>query len=232
MRSLTACAAALVLFVLSRNAEAQRAGYASPDELPPDGVSHLMDVATLGAYARVADPDDAGGLRDVGTFALRSRIYLGRAPNYCAGLDGEIGASNSGLAYGVTGYLVGLGARWDAGNVISLCGGAGLNRYGSAVPLAARFPAELSLALALGPIRPIVWLTPAWTSGSDARKKGASPSFVDELEAGILIRFVEQHRYWSRVSAGGGFALGFSYREFMDTRAFVGLVGFEFAGER
>jgi hypothetical protein len=217
---------------IPRAASAERAAYATPGELGSDGLPHLLDLALLGEYARIADPDEAGGLRDVGTFALRSRLYLGRTVSYCAGVDGEVGGSNAGFVYGLTGYLAGIGTRWGTGNVISLCGGVGLDRFGTALPRATRFPVELSTALSLGPVRPIVWLRPAWISGSEARTDGASISFVDELEAGFLVRLVRQHRYWSRTSAGGGLALGVGYRELVDTRMLSVLVGFDFAGEQ
>jgi hypothetical protein len=231
-QAVIALGSTLIVLAVARPARAQSAAYATPDDLKPEGLSHLLDVAMLGQYSRVADPDAAGGLRDVGVFALRSRFYLWRTVSHCAGLDGEVGASNEGFVYGVTGYLVGLGVRWGAGNVISLCGGVGVDRYGSAVPVAAKFPADLSAAFDLGPIRPILWLRPSWISGSDARQDGATPSFVDELEMGLLVRLSKQHRYWSHTSAGGGLALGVSYRELMDTHAISAMLGFDFAGEQ
>src|SRR5262245_37545681 len=91
--------AAAALGVLSESgvALAQTAEYASPDELKPEGLSHLLDVATLGEYSRVADPDEARGLQDVGVFGLRNRLYLWRTVSHAAGLDAKIGGSNSGF---------------------------------------------------------------------------------------------------------------------------------------
>jgi hypothetical protein len=209
-----------------------RAAYGTRGELPDEGVPHLLDVATLGEYARVTEPAKTGGLRDVGAFALRSRLYLGRAVSYCAGLDGALGGSNEGLIYGVTGYVAGLATRWGAGNVIALCGGAGVDRAGDAVPLAARVPADLSIALALGPVRPIVWVRPSWVPGSDLRRGGAAVSVVDELEAGILVRLSRQRRLWSRTSAGGGLAIGVNYRQLMQTHMIGLSLGLSFAGEQ
>jgi hypothetical protein len=222
----------LSIAAVPRAASAQRAAYATPEELPPEGTSHLLDVATLGRYTRTIDEAKAGGLSNTFDFALRSRLYVGRSVSYCVGLDGEIGGSNAGFVYGVTGYLAGLGTRWGAGNVLSLCGGAGLDRVGSAVPLAAKFPAELSMGVSLGPVRPVLWVRPWWVAGSDARREGATPSFVDELDLGMLVRFSPQHRYWMQTSGGGGFAMGINYRELMGTYAITASVGFAFAGEK
>lgn len=83
----------------------------------------MLDLAVLGQYARAADADLAG-VRDVGMLALRNRLLLGRRAAYCVGLDGEVGGSAEGLAYGVTGYIAGAGARWGDAGAIALCGGA------------------------------------------------------------------------------------------------------------
>jgi hypothetical protein len=216
----------------SRHASAQRAEYATPADLRPEGVSHLLDLATLGRYTRTIDDTKAGGLSNTFDFALRSRLFVGRTVSYCAGVDGEIGGSNPGFAYGVTGYLAGVGTRWGAGNVLSLCGGVGFDRVGSAVPLAAKFPAELSIAVNLGPIRPVLWVRPWWVAGSDARREGATPSFVDELDLGVLVRLSPQHRYWMQTSGGGGLAVGVNVRELLGTHAITASIGFAFAGEK
>jgi hypothetical protein len=209
-----------------------RAEYVRPDALPSEGITHLADVALLGDYAKVDDPAKAGGLEHVYAGSLRSRVYFGRELSYAAGLDGSLGGSSSGFCYDATAYLLGLGTRWGAGNVIALTGGVGLDRYGSALPRATRFPLELSVALDLGPVRPVLFGRPAWVIGTEARKKGATPSFVDELEAGILLRLAPQHRYWQKMTAGGGFAVGASYRELMGTHAFLATLGFDFVGEQ
>lgn len=214
------------------SARAQRAEIVPAERLPADGPPHVLDIATLGEYARVFDPARASGLGNLGELSLRSRLALGRLPAYCAGLDAEIGGSDAGLAYGATAYPAGIGATWGRGNVISLCGGAGLGRVGDAVPLAARFPAEASIALSLGPVRPVVWVRPSWTAGAPERRHGASVSFVDELEAGLLVRLSPQHAYWSTTTAGGGLALGVTYWEFMGTRALGASLGFDFTGAR
>ncbi len=215
-----------------RSARAQRAETVPAESLPGEGPPHVLDIATLGEYARVLDPARASGFGNLGVFALRSRFALGHLPAYCAGLDAEIGGSDAGLAYGATAYPAGLGATLGRGNAISLCGGAGLGRVGDAVPLAARFPAELSFAIDLGPIRPVVWVRPSWTAGAPERRHGSSVSFVDELEAGLLVRLSPQHAYWTTTSAGGGLALGVTYWEFMGTRALGASLGFDFTGAR
>jgi hypothetical protein len=212
-------------------AAAQTTTYATPAELQKEGVSNLLELALMGQYVRVVDHAPAG-LRDITTFDLRSRLHIGRTPSYCVGLDGQVGGSDEGVVYGLTGYLAGIGARWGAGNVVSLCGGGGFDRVGSVAPLAAKFPAELSIAVDLGPVRPRLWLRPSWSAGEDARRKTASADFVDQIEAGLVVRLTKQHRYWSRTTAGGGLAIGVAYRELAQTRAVGFFIGFDFAGER
>jgi hypothetical protein len=222
--------AALAVAAPSLAAAEPRAAYAAQGELPDEGVPHLLDVATLGEYGRVTDPAKARGLRHLGTFALRSRLHVGRTLSYCAGLDGAVGGSDEGLVYGVTGYLAGLSMRWGNGNVLSLCGGAGVDRFGSAIPVALRIPADLSVAIALGPVRPILWVRPAWVPGSDVRQSGAAVGIIDELETGLLLRLSQQRRYWSHTTAGGGLAVGVSYRQLMGTHMVGATLGFSFAG--
>lgn len=220
----------LASWLLATTAAAAETGpEAKPEDLPGEGMPHLIDLALLGQYQRVAMPRKANDLRSIGTFDLRSRGYLGRTISHCFGLDGQIGGSDEGFTYGAVLYPIGLGYRWGNANVLSLCGGGGLDRVGTAVPLAARFPADLSVAFELGPVRPILWVRPSWLAAK-RRRDGSAISFIDELEAGVLVRFAPQHRYWARLTAGGGFTIGVNYRELMDTRSVGGTVGFEFAG--
>ena len=172
----------------------------------------MLDVTTSGEYARVFDPDRVSGLGNIGAFELRTRLDLGKNPTYCAGLDGEIGGSDRGAVYGVTAYPIGVGGRWGAGSTISLCGGSGLDGVVGAVPLGARFPAELSIATSLGPIRPILWARPSWIAGAGVvtPAQGSSTSFVERRSA---LGFARANRARStatgpEANAGGGFAFG------------------------
>jgi len=206
-----------------RAAEA-RAAYVSPAQLEAEGPAHVLDVALLGQVARAADPDDDGGVSDVVGLAVRTRLLVGRRAGYCLGLDGEIGGSDEGVEYGATGYVAGAGARWGDAGAIALCAGAGLDGVAGAIPVAARFPVELSLALDVGPLRAVPWARAAWIAGASARQDGVSwTTAVDEVEAGLLVRFARQRRYWSSASAGGGLALGVVHRELMGT-SWTGLV--------
>ena len=223
--------AALLGLAPSPAAAAPRAGYATPADLEPEGIAHVLDVAVLGAYAHLADPDRVGGAADLGGLALRNRLLVGRRIAYCAGLDGELGASGEGVVYGLTGYLAGLGLRLGAAGAIALCGGAGLDGAAGAVPFAARFPLELSIAVDAGPLRVMPWARAAWIAGEQAREGGVSWwSAVDEVEAGLLVRLSPQHRYWTTTSAGGGLALGVVYRELMDTSSIGLVVGLDLTG--
>lgn len=207
-----------------------RAEYASAASLPSEGIPHVIDVALLGQYARVLEPSRLSNLGNIGVFALRARSQIGKTVTYCVGLDGEIGGSDRGAVYGLTAYPIGVGGRWGAGNTISLCGGSGFDGMAGAVPLAARFPAELAVALSVGPIRPVAWARPSWIAGAASRRQGSSISFVDELEFGLLVRLSPQHRYWAESNAGGGFAVGLSYRELMGTRYVAFAIGFNLVG--
>ena len=212
----TAVLAGLALLLWAAPAPAQRAAYVRAADLDAEGPAHVLDLAAAGQYART--DADLAGVRDVGMFALRSRLLVGRRVAYCAGLDGELGGSGEGLVYGATAYLAGVGARFGDAGTIALCGGAGLDGVADAVPLAARFPLELSLALDVGPLRATPWARAVWTAGDAARSDGVSwTSAADEVEAGLLVRFGRQRRYWSHVSAGGGLAVGVVHRAFMGT---------------
>ncbi len=213
-------------------ASAQRAAYATVDELPTEGLPHLADVSLGLRYQRTLSPD-AAPLTNAVTFGVRTRALLGRSVGYCVGLDGDVGGSDAGFTWGVTGWLLGAGARWGAGNGASLCGGAGLGATGSAVPFAGRFPVELSVAQSLGPVRVNVWASVAWTVGDDLRRNGSpSLSFADEAEAGVRVRFGRQHHYWSTTNAGGGPSLAVVYREFMGARAIGVVLGIDLTGAR
>ncbi|WP_394823078.1 hypothetical protein [Pendulispora albinea] len=202
------------------------------EALPREGPRHALDVTIVGAYARVLDSKRVSGLADIGLFELRARLLLGGKAAYCAGLDGAVGGSNRGAVYAATLYPGGIGGRWGDGNGIALCGGAGVDEAVGALPVAARFPVEWFLAVSVGSIRPTLWVRPSWIAGADARRRGASIPFIDELEAGVLVRLSPQHRYWEDVNAGGGLALGIVYREFMDTRSVAAVMGFNLVGAR
>lgn len=208
------------------------AAYVDPDELEEEGTSHLLDLAIVGTYARGVDPAALGGVGNVVTLGLRLRLFPFRPVTYCAGFDADVGGSDEGVAYAATAYVAGIGARWGAGNVVALCGGVGVDGAGGAIPVAARFPAELSVGFAAGSIRPSLWLRPAWEAGADARREGTGLDFIDEVDAGLSVRIGRQHRYWSDVSAGGGPTLGVTYRGLMGTHMIGGFVGIDLGAEQ
>jgi hypothetical protein len=145
---------------------------------------------------------------------------VGSSLSYCAGLDAYVGGSDTGAAYGATLYPVGLGLRGGSGSFVALCGGAGGDRVVGSVPWGFVFPAELRFAFAIGPLRPTFWARAAKVAGAPERRDGSpTPSFVDELDAGVTLRIGAQHRYWKQANAGGGPAIGFAYSELMGTRA-------------
>ncbi len=212
---------------------AQRASYARPDELAPEGISHQLDLSMRLGYARALDPQRVAGLTNIGALSLRARQLVGRRVAYCAGLDGEVGGAESGVIYGATLNALGLAGRWGRGDMVALTGGAGVSGAPGAIPFALRFPAELSLALALGPVRLSAWAGVAWTPFEDARQKGSSwLTVVDEVDAGLTMRIGRQRPYWGSVSAGAGPSIGVAYREFMGTRSIGVTLGFDLSGAR
>ena len=231
--TLTTAVAAVVGALSPATALAQRADYASPSELPPEGASHHLDVSLQGRYARVLDPALVHGFTNSGSFALRARLVLGRSIGYAAGLDGEIGGSENGAVYGLTAHVLGLGARWGMGNVVALSGGAGFDGVVGSVPLAARFPMQVMLGWSLGAIRLSAHAGVAWIAGAAERRHGSAwlPA-GDEFEAGVLVRVGRQRRYWTTTNAGGGPALGVVYREFMGTRSLGVVIALDLSGAR
>ena len=212
---------------------AQRAAYGHPADLAPEGVSHHLDVSLQGRYARVLDPNRVNGFTNSGSFALRSRLVLGRSIGYAAGLDGEIGGSENGAVYGLTAHVLGVGARWGLGNVVALHGGVGFDGVVGSVPLAARFPIQVMLGWSLGPIRLSAHAGAAFIAGADARRDGSSwLPLGDEFEAGLSVRLGRQRRYWGSTNAGGGPALGVLYREFMGTRSIGVSLSLDLTGAR
>ena len=92
---------------------AQRAPYARPDELAPEGLSHQLDLSMRLGYARVLDPQRVAGMTNQGAFSLRTRALIGRRVAWCGGLDGELGGAESGLVYGVALHALGLAGRFN-----------------------------------------------------------------------------------------------------------------------
>lgn len=217
---------------LARGAHAQRAEYAKPEELDSEGFRHLTELSMLGEYAHVANPDSVGELEHIGRFDIRSRWHFGSIPSFCMGMDASIGGSNQGVAYSVSLYPAGVGVRIGASSVIAACGGVRYDAIGSKLPRAFSLPAELTASTTLGPLRPIAWIRPAWVLAKEERQNGLSRDFADELEAGLLLRLGRQRHFWTETNAGGGPAIGVTYRGFLDTYAIGVLFGFDFAGAR
>lgn len=222
-----------LLLVSAPAGEAHAQGaHATEAELPGEGVPHLLEVALGGELSRVFDPSRVAGVSTLGAFELRSRLELGHAAAYGLGIAGTIGGTNHGAVYELTGYPVGFGTIWGDGNTVLLCGGVGVHAIGAAVPLAARLPVELRVAVNLGPLRPALWARPSFVPGLAARKDGSSLPLFDELEAGLSIRLSPEHHYWGTAHGGGGLYVGTSYTELMHTRTLGLLLGFDFSGGR
>jgi hypothetical protein len=207
-----------------------RAEYAEASELA-EGLPHDDELSMGAQWLHVVEGSSA--LRNVETFALRERTLLGSTVAYCAGLDAQVGAGDTGVAYGGTLYALGVGLRGARASFVALCGGAGGDGVSGSVPGAARFPAEVSAGLSLGPIRPILWARASWVAGAAERQHGSRSVYAfDELEAGLSIRLGAQTRYWMGTSAGHGPALGVTYRELLGLRAVGAVLSFDLSGAR
>lgn len=232
-RALATAVAAAIGLLAPSTAFAQRAAYARPDELPAEGFPMVLDVSAQARYTHVLDPARTNGYADGGSFALRSRMLIGRTVGYVVGFDGEIGGGDNGALGGLTVHFAGIGARWGLANVVALDVGTGFDAAYHAVPIAGRFPVQLSLGWSLGPVRLDARVAVAWTVGAAERRHSSDwlPA-GDEFEAGVGVRLGRQRRYWNTTNAGGGPALGFVYREFMGTRSVGIALSLDLTGAR
>lgn len=215
------------------SALAQRAPYASLNELPREPVGLLLDVSMGARYQRVLEPGRIGNAQNVGEFALRTRFMAGARVAYAGGLDGAIGGSEAGVAYAVHAHVAGLAVRYGDASAVALTGGVGVSAIGAAVPVALMVPAELRWSQSAGPLRLSLWMQWSWAFANDLRKRGSSTlSFVDEAEVGLSVRVGRQQRYWGTYSGGAGPALGVLYRESMGARVLGVSLSFDLAGAR
>lgn len=212
---------------------AQRASYATVDELPREPVGLSLDVSMGARYQRVLDAGRIGNLQNIGEFALRTRVMVGSLVSYTAGLDASIGGGEAGVAANASAQLAGIAVRYGDASALALSGGVGVSAVGDAVPLAVMVPAELRWTQSAGPLRLALWTRWSWAFANDRRKHGSSTlSFVDEAEVGLSLRLGRQQRYWGAYSGGAGPALGVLYRETMGARVLGFELSFDLAGAR
>lgn len=207
-----------------------------PVARPGDQSSSNLVVA--GRYTGMAQGGafDENGL-DIVSVDVRTRAAIGRGfLRLCAGLDGTIGASNTGLAYGAGLYPIGIvmhlmtiGRQMWWG---SACAGVGISGVRGSIPFGWEFPGEIALEGDLGPVRLRVWGRPAWIADADARRDGtfdAAAAGPDEFSSGIEVRVDRRTRTWGEAFAGGGPVLGFAIFDVMGS-TFTGIyAGFAFS---
>ncbi len=178
------------------------------------------------ASARFSYIDRAGGALagsdlKVGALDLRARTAIGDEAPLCVGVDGTIGASSTGMAYGADLYpfgvvlpVFGLGRHrgWA-----SVCAGFGLSGVRGSVPFGWEFPGELSAAVDLGFVFARIWGRAALVADAEERLDGteATAGFADEYSAGFDFRTLRfRHLGEARV----------------DTSVFVGMTWAEMMG--
>jgi hypothetical protein len=198
-----------------------------PEPSPPSA-SSLMSLR----YARTVDADRAGGAANLFAFDLRNRFFLGSSIRYCLGLDAEIGATSTGVAYEAEAYLAGVSVPFGRGSYVSLCAGAGLGGIGGALPFGWQFPVEAGAEVQVGPIRLLGWAKATWVAGADARKDGSDLPLGDEFSAGAGIRIGGNTRYWADVTAGAGVYIGATYRRLVGTQMIGVVLGTSLWGGR
>lgn len=229
--ALLAALASSALF--ARGALAQRAPYATLDELSREPAGLLLDVSMGARYQRVLASGRIGNAQNIGEFTARTRFMVGSRLAYTAGLDGSIGGSEAGVAYSANAHVLGVGVRYGDASALAVSGGVGVSAIGAAAPLALMVPAELRWSQSAGPLRLSLWMQWSWAFANDLRKHGSSTlSFVDEAEVALSVRVGRQQRYWGSYSGGAGPALGVLYRESMGARVLGVSLSFDLAGAR
>ncbi|MGE0321510.1 MAG: hypothetical protein AB7S68_04365 [Polyangiaceae bacterium] len=204
-----------------------RAEYADASELNPEPIPHLAETALFARYQHSAEDSPV----DISVFegATSNRVYLGRSVNYCLGLDGYAGGGEPGVSYGATVFALGIGARSQSQDFISLCGGGGFDRLGDTLPFGFKLTPELRAGASFGPVRPLIYVRPSWQLKSDRKRVDEDYPF-DDFEAGLWLRFGRQHHYWQELSAAGGLMLGLNYTDRAGVRQLGVSLGFDFAG--
>lgn len=179
---------------------------------------------------------DENGL-DIVALDGRTRVAIGRGfLRLCAGLEGTLGASSTGLAYGADAYPIGMVMHlMTVGRQMwwgSACAGFGMSGVRGSVPFGWEFPGELALEGDLGPVRLRVWGRLAWIANADDRRDGTSAAAAagaDEFSSGIEVRVGRTMRMWGEAFAGDGPVIGFMTYDVMGS-TFTGIyVGFAFS---
>ena len=191
----------------------------------------LHPSSTMQAAARFSGVDEAGGAladSDLKVVALdvRARSAIGEGAPLCVGLDGTLGASSTGMAYGADLYAFGL--VWPTRLLRRLswwsaCAGFGMSGVRGSVPFGWEFPGELSVALDFGFVFARVWGRAALVANAEARRDGtdATAGFADEYSAGFDFRLL-RFRHIGEARVDSSVFLGFTWSELLGSK-FTGI---------
>jgi hypothetical protein len=175
-------------------------------------------------------PDDAASSapsvpRDLVLAGARLHgIIGGRRVGYHAGLDLAAGATvrQSGFAYDVTLFPLGVALRFGETSLLSLGAGVGASGAVGTLDDAATFPFEARLELGRG-IRLLARVRATYIAAAPSRQNGAlATGLADELEASLGLRFGRAYDDYGFPTANGYF-IGASVRELLGQR-FAGIM--------
>jgi hypothetical protein len=157
---------------------------------PRDREYGLASLWMWSHYAHVVDPEDAGGLTDLGTVGVTARGGYGKSIGYGFGMDLEAGLGFSpGFAYAARLYPAGLVLMLGDNTFLGAFGGVGANGVGGHVPSRFELPTELRLEIDVAPLARVgARMSAAWYPGSDDRQGATLLTFADEVVLSTFLR--------------------------------------------
>ncbi len=177
------------------------------------GASLTLDAR----YARVTDAAAAESREQLASAgvslrALASKWWL----LYGLGIDYQLGATSpGGFLYEVDLYPVGAGFLLGRNAKVGFFAGVGLSGVTEQLPFSMQAPVECSVEFDLHRrVRVAAFGRAIWIS-DNAREDGSPTlSFVDELAAGVSLRWGKRYYPHNKnLSAGNGYFLGLLYQE-------------------
>ena len=206
-----------------RGPSTQHVRYGASDEGDRDyGVASMW----LGArYARVIDPQKAGGLSDMASATFEARAAYGRHVGYAFGLDLEAGAGfPPGFAYATRLYPVGVALMLNDDTMLGAYGGLGSEGVTARVPGAFELATELRLEVDVAP-RARLGLRGAvdWFPAAGYRRGGSILSpFADALVLSAFARIGRAGSCRCGAHMGRGYFFALERHEVVQT-AWLGL---------
>jgi hypothetical protein len=152
----------------------------------------LASLYLYSHYARIVDPENAGGLSDVVNVGFEGRAGYGTTLGYGFGFDLDAGMGFSpGFAYAARLYPLGLMLMLANDSFVGAFVGVGADGVGNHVPAAFQVPAELRLELDLAPEARIgaSARTSLFSGAPSRRDRNVFTGLDDELLLSIFARF-------------------------------------------